>query len=101
MTLTRSDIVLKLSNDIFREAKEVGADAIAVCCPLCQANLDTRQIQIEDRYRVRYGIPVLYFTQLMGLFQGVGPGEAHHQPSRCPGDMRVDVRGDEPLASRA
>ena len=70
MTLTRSDIVLKLSNDIFREAKEVGADAIAVCCPLCQANLDTRQIQIEDRYRVRYGIPVLYFTQLMGLAFG-------------------------------
>jgi heterodisulfide reductase subunit B len=66
MTLTRSDIVLKLSNDIFREAKEVGAHAIAVCCPLCQANLDTRQIQIEDRYRVQYGIPVLYFTQLMG-----------------------------------
>ncbi len=70
MTLTRADIVLKLSNDIFREAKEVGADAIAVCCPLCQANLDTRQIQIEDRYRVKYGIPVLYFTQLMGLAFG-------------------------------
>jgi heterodisulfide reductase subunit B len=75
MTLTRSDIVLKLSNDILREAREVGAHAIAVCCPLCQANLDTRQIQIEDRYRVQYGIPIIYFTQLMGLAFGAFPKE--------------------------
>jgi heterodisulfide reductase subunit B len=75
MTLTRSDIVLKLSNDILREAKEVGAHAIAVCCPLCQANLDTRQLQIEDKYRVRYGIPIIYFTQLMGLAFGAFPKE--------------------------
>jgi len=75
MTLTRSDIVLKLANDIFRGAKEAGAHAIAVCCPLCQANLDTRQIQIEDKYGVKYGIPVIYFTQLMGLAFGAFPQE--------------------------
>jgi heterodisulfide reductase subunit B len=75
MTLTRSDIVLKLSNDLLREAKEVGAHAIVVCCPLCQANLDTRQLQIEDKYGVRYGIPIIYFTQLMGLAFGAFPKE--------------------------
>ena len=75
MTLTRSDIVLKLSNDILREAKEAGADAIAVSCPLCQANLDGRQRQIEETYKTRYGIPILYFTQLMGLAFGAYPKE--------------------------
>jgi heterodisulfide reductase subunit B len=70
MTLTRSDIVLELSNGILREAKEAGADAIAVSCPLCQANLDGRQKQIEEAYKTRYGIPVLYITQLMGLAFG-------------------------------
>jgi len=75
MTLTRTDIVLKLSNDILREAQEVGAHVIAVCCPLCQANLDTRQLQIEEKYRVHYGIPILYFTQLMGLAFGAFPKE--------------------------
>jgi heterodisulfide reductase subunit B len=75
MTLTRSDIVLKLSGDILRAAKEVGADAIAVCCPLCQANLDSRQIQIAEKYGVHYGIPIIYFTQLMGLAFGAFPGE--------------------------
>ncbi len=75
MTLTRSDIVLKLSNDILREAKEAGANAIAVTCPLCQANLDGRQRQIEETYKTRYGIPILYITQLMGLAFGAFPKE--------------------------
>lgn len=75
MTLTRSDIVLKLSNDILREAKEAGADAIAVCCPLCQANLDGRQTQIEETYKTHYGLPILYITQLMGLAFGAYPKE--------------------------
>jgi heterodisulfide reductase subunit B2 len=75
MTLTRSDIVLKLTNDILREAKEAGAHAIAVCCPLCQANLDGRQRQIEETYRTKYGIPIIYITQLMGLAFGAYPRE--------------------------
>lgn len=75
MTLTRSDIVLKLTNDILREAKEAGADAIAVCCPLCQANLDGRQRQIEEAYKTRYRIPIIYITQWMGLAFGATPRE--------------------------
>jgi heterodisulfide reductase subunit B len=75
MTLTYSDIVLKLTNDILREAKEAGANAIAVACPLCQANLDGRQRQIEEAYKVRYRIPILYITQLMGLAYGAFPKE--------------------------
>lgn len=75
MTLTFSDIVLKLSNDILREAKEGGANAIIVCCPLCQANLDGRQRQIEETYQARYGLPILYITQIMGLSFGAYPKE--------------------------
>ena len=48
MTLTYSDIVLKLTNNLLHEAEEAGATAIAVCCPICQANLDGRQHQIEE-----------------------------------------------------
>jgi len=65
--LTRTDIVLKLGRDILEGAKSVGADAIAVACPMCQANLDTRQEEIEKKYQVTYHLPILYFTQLMGL----------------------------------
>ncbi len=75
MTLTRSDIVLKLSHDILREAKEAGAHALAVACPLCQANLDGRQRQIEETYGTRYRLPILYITQWMGLAFGAFPKE--------------------------
>ncbi len=69
-SLTRTEIVLRLSRDILQMAKESGADCIAVACPLCQTNLDMRQSDIESRYGVKYRIPVFYFTQLLGLAFG-------------------------------
>lgn len=72
-TLTETDAVLTLSNKILENAKAVGADAIVVACPLCHANLDTRQAEIETKYKTKYGIPILYFTQVLGLAFGVEP----------------------------
>lgn len=71
LSLSRTDVVLKLTNDILAEAKAVGANAIAVACPLCHANLDTRQEEVEKEYGVHYGLPIFYFTQLMGLVLGI------------------------------
>jgi len=71
--LTRTDIVLKLSHDILEGAKSVGADAIAVACPLCHTNLDTRQEEIERTYGTDYKLPIFYFTQLMGISFGLSP----------------------------
>ena len=75
MTLTRSDIVVKLTHDVLQEAKEAGAQAVVVACPLCQANLDGRQRQIEETYHTRYRLPILYITQWMGLAFGARPEE--------------------------
>jgi heterodisulfide reductase subunit B len=75
MTLTRADMVVHLTHKILKAAKEAGAEVIAVCCPLCQANLDMRQYQIADKYKERFDIPVLYFTQLLGIVYGAYPGE--------------------------
>jgi heterodisulfide reductase subunit B2 len=62
-SLTRPDIVLKLSSDLIQYARQAGADAIAVACPLCHTNLDARQFQM----RLETPMPVLYFTQLMAV----------------------------------
>ena len=45
-------------------------DCIAVCCPLCQMNLDLRQKQAGKAEGTKFDIPVLYFTQLMGIAFG-------------------------------
>ncbi|MHC4229551.1 MAG: CoB--CoM heterodisulfide reductase iron-sulfur subunit B family protein [Planctomycetota bacterium] len=71
LAMTRTDVVLKLTHDILEEARAVGANAIAVGCPLCHVNLDTRQEEVEKHYGVQYGLPVFYFTQLMALAFGV------------------------------
>ena len=69
--VTETDIVLKLCRDILEGAKSVGADAIAVGCPLSHINLDTRQEEIEKIYGTHYELPILYFTQLMGISFGL------------------------------
>jgi heterodisulfide reductase subunit B len=71
LAMTRTDVVLKLTHDILEEARAVGANAIAVACPLCHVNLDTRQEEVEQEYGVEYGLPIFYFTQLMGLAMGI------------------------------
>jgi heterodisulfide reductase subunit B len=64
LSLTRKDIVLKLSEEILQNAHTRGADAIAVACPLCHNNLDGRQMQMSGKVPP---LPILYFSQLMAL----------------------------------
>ena len=66
-SLTRPDIVISLSGNLVNHAREAGAEAIVVSCPLCHMNLDARQFQME----VDEPVPVLYFTQLMALALGL------------------------------
>lgn len=70
-TLSRPGVVLQLSHAVLDSAKAAGADCIMVACPLCHGNLDIRQKEIEDVYRTRYGMPVFYVTQLVGLAAGL------------------------------
>ena len=70
-SLTKTEIVLKLSYDILAQARKRGAEALVCACPLCHANLDMRQEDIEKEYGTTFGMPVFYFTQLLGLALGV------------------------------
>lgn len=71
--LTRTDIVLELSNSILNMAKAAGAQCMAVACPMCQINLDMRQGDINETKKRNYNMPVVYITQLLGLCLGVSP----------------------------
>jgi len=71
LTLTRSDLVVKLTETIITMAKDSGAQCIAVACPMCQINLDMRQDDILKTTGHRYDMPILYLTQLMGLCLGI------------------------------
>ncbi|MBI4318719.1 MAG: 4Fe-4S dicluster domain-containing protein [Chloroflexi bacterium] len=73
LMFTQTDVALDLSQRLLDKAKEVGAEAVVVACQFCQGNLDMRQEQIERRVGKKYDVPVIYFTQLMGLAFGLDP----------------------------
>jgi heterodisulfide reductase subunit B len=68
--LSETDAVLTLTQKILKNAVEVGANAIAVACPLCHSNLDCRQEDINAKFGTSYKMPIYYFTQLLGLAFG-------------------------------
>jgi heterodisulfide reductase subunit B2 len=72
-SITDVSIVKKLTREILAMAKAAGADCIATACPLCQLNLDMRQGDIEHDGGEHFGLPVFYFTQLLGLALGLSP----------------------------
>jgi len=69
--LTQTEVVLELTRKILADAEAVGADVISVGCPLCHANLDGRQVQINSKFNTNFHIPIFYFTELMGLALGI------------------------------
>jgi len=60
-----------LCEGLFEAALEVGADAIVAGCPMCHANLDTRQKEIGERLGRSLNMPILYFSQVMGQAMGL------------------------------
>jgi heterodisulfide reductase subunit B len=70
-TVNNVEIVLNLAEGIINNARESGADAIITSCPLCAFNLDSRQEKILERNSDFKTMPVLYFSQLLGLALGL------------------------------
>ena len=70
LMITRLDIVKQLIGRILSRAKETGADCVVVGCPMCQANLDTRQAEVEKDMGKKLDLPIVYYTELMGLAMG-------------------------------
>ncbi len=89
LTLTRPEYVVQLTGTITGAARRAGAQAIVTACPMCQANLDTRQPQGIGAAATAAGnggvtgvtgaagggsaeapVPIFYFTELLGLALG-------------------------------
>jgi heterodisulfide reductase subunit B len=70
LVMTRTDVVRKLCQRLLSVALEAEADCIVTGCSMCQANLDTRQAEIKKERGGHYALPILYFTELMGLALG-------------------------------
>jgi heterodisulfide reductase subunit B len=72
-SVTRTDIVAKLSGKLVQDAVKRGAEAIVVACPMCHSNLDLRRPAIDECLGQKHKIPAMFITQVIGLALGLKP----------------------------
>lgn len=75
LIISSREAALSMVHNLVKNAVDIGADVIATACPMCQINLECYQQQVNQEYGTRFSMPVVYFTQLMGLALGI-PGKA-------------------------
>jgi heterodisulfide reductase subunit B len=71
LLITSREAAFQLILELLQNVQHSDADVIATACPLCQTNLECYQMQINQEYGTNFKIPVLYFTQLIGLSLGI------------------------------
>ena len=72
---TFPDICIRLVKDLLECAAENGAQCIVTTCPMCQTNVEVYQKRVNKMFGTTYRVPVLYFTQLLGLALGCSEQE--------------------------
>ncbi|WP_053959628.1 CoB--CoM heterodisulfide reductase iron-sulfur subunit B family protein [Sulfobacillus thermosulfidooxidans] len=75
----------KLTGRILSKAKSSGADVLALMCPKCAGGLDALQPRAIDAVGEGAKLPVMYYTQLVGIAFGHRPEELYV------GDMESDA----------
>lgn len=64
---------LRMVADCLNNAKGAGARFMVTPCPLCHLSLDTYQKKAEKQAKIKIDLPVVHFSQLVGMALGVEP----------------------------
>jgi heterodisulfide reductase subunit B len=62
---------LGMVRNLLQSAVDNQTTVIATACPMCQVNLEVYQQQVNEEFGTNFSVPVLYFTQLVGLALGI------------------------------
>ena len=76
MTQISPDTGFELIRRLVDAADRLGADLLATVCPMCQMNIDAYQGEMNRHFHTNYEMPILFFTQLIGLAFGAEPADA-------------------------
>jgi len=71
LIIPEEDIALDLVRRLLDSALKEKAECLVTVCPLCQTNLDVYQTRVNKKFRTNYKLPILFFTQLMGVAFGL------------------------------
>ncbi len=73
LIVTHRKAALSMVYTLLQDAVDHNADVLATVCPLCQLNLECYQRHVNRVFGTDFKVPVLYFTQLLGLALGIPP----------------------------
>ena len=73
LIITNRHAALDMVEKLLQDAVNSQAEIIATTCPMCNVNLEVYQRQVNRVFGTNYSIPVVYFTQLMGIALGSEP----------------------------
>ncbi len=73
MTQISPPMAFELIRRLIHGADQYNADVMATLCPMCQMNLDAYQGETNHYFQTNYHMPILFFTQLIGLAFGLDP----------------------------
>jgi len=71
LILSEQDVALELIHKLLDNAMSNGADCVVTVCPFCHLNLDAYQGVANRKFKTNFRLPVLFFTQLMGIAFGI------------------------------
>jgi heterodisulfide reductase subunit B len=73
MTQIGPETAYKLIHRLVSSADQYKADVMATLCPMCQMNVDAYQGEMNRHYHSDIQMPIVFFTQLVGLAFGLEP----------------------------
>jgi heterodisulfide reductase subunit B len=71
MTQISEDSAFELIRRLLQSAVDYRADVILCMCPMCQLNLDAYQGQVNNHFNMKFQVPIIFFTQLLGVALGI------------------------------
>jgi heterodisulfide reductase subunit B len=96
MTQIGPDTAYELIRRLLHAADQFKADVIATVCPMCQLNLDAYQGATNRHFGTSYEIPIVFFTQLVGLALGLDAQAAGFGREMVSAGHALDRIGVEP-----
>lgn len=75
MTQISEPQAFELIRRLLQSAVEYDADMILCMCPMCQLNLDGYQSRVNGFFGTEFKMPIVYFTQMLGVAFGIEPGK--------------------------
>lgn len=105
MTQISESTAYELIRRLLYAADQYKADVMVTLCPMCQLNLDAYQHEVNKFFNTNFNIPILYFTQLIGLAFGhsaeeLGLGKEFVKSNEALAKIGVEVPEEKPQRRR-